>query len=332
MTDSPEAQMQLSNVKSANFRFQRFLLPVLSLIIFLIASFAIYRIVQDISMDQLIAELNRLTSGQVALALLFTMCSYLVLSGYDWLALRYIGRKLPFPTVALATFCSCAISYTVGLNLLSGGSVRYRVYVSAGLKAIDVVHVTLYGMVAFAFGTCFTAAIALAVHPEFVAGFTNLSPVVLRGLGIFAVMVGTSFVVFAFFRRFPLAIGRWKIRLPSGPVVLAQLSISIIDIFFAGGCFYILIPDPAVPFFGFIIVYALGIVAGMLSHVPGGLGVFDSIILLTFAYSVPAESLAAALIVYRVVYYLIPLALATTILAFREVLGRSVYTGKSKST
>jgi phosphatidylglycerol lysyltransferase len=114
--------------------------------------------------------------------------------------------------VALATFCGYAFANTVGLSLVSGGSVRYRVYVSAGLDAADVARVTVFSAVGLGIGLYLVAAAALIVHPDLVA--------------------------------------------------------------FAGACLYVLLPAPVVPFLAFLGVYAVAVTVGLVSHVPGGLGVF----------------------------------------------------------
>ena len=118
---------------SATSPIQRIVMPLISFGLFFVALAAIHHILGEVSYTQLIAELTTLTYAQLGLAVLFTIASFLALSGYDWAALVYIGRRLPYHTVALATFCGYAFANTVGLSLVSGGSVRYRVYVSAGL-------------------------------------------------------------------------------------------------------------------------------------------------------------------------------------------------------
>ena len=304
-------------------RFQRFLFPLITAVLFLVSIFAIGHMLDEITLEKIVSELSRLSYQQISLALLCTIASYWVLSGYDWMALRYLGRQLPYMTVVLATFCSCAISYTVGVNLLSGGSVRYRIYVGAGLSVGDVVRITLFGMIAFSVGTSVVAAMALCLQPDIIAKFTGIPSALLWNIGFFTLSACIAFLALTFWKRTPIKIARWKVRLPSFQITLSQLIVSIVDMIFAGGCLYILLSEPHIPFVGFLIVYSLSFIAGMVSHVPGGLGVFDGMMLLAFKEVLPAESLAAALVVYRIVYYLIPLILATAILAIREFRGRS---------
>lgn len=317
--DSPSSM----NTPSSQQRVQRFLFPLITAVLFLVSIFAVVHMLDEITLEKIISELSRLSYQQISLALLCTIASYWVLSGYDWVALRYLGLQLPYLTVVWATFCSCAISYTVGVNLLSGGSVRYRIYVAAGLGAGDVVRITLFGMIAFSVGTSVVAAMALCLQPDIIAEFTGIPSVVLWNVGFVTLSLCIAFLALTFCKRTPIKIARWKVRLPSFQITLSQLIVSVVDMIFAGGCLYILLSNPHLPFVGFLIVFSLSFIAGIVSHVPGGLGVFDGMILLTFKDTLPGESLAAGLLVYRIVYYLIPLILATTALAIREVMGRS---------
>jgi phosphatidylglycerol lysyltransferase len=322
-TDHPQVQSTIGPVR-------RIVLPLLSLALFLIAVAASYHILQEISLAQLLAQLNKLSNTQLAAAVLCTAGSYAVLAGYDWSALSYIGRRIPFRTVALATFCGCAIANAIGFNAISGASVRYRVYVSAGLNSFDVARVTLFGMIAFGIGTSVVAAAALVVHPELFAGFFRIPQSSVKNTGVLGLVAFAAFVTLSFGRRSPVRIGPWQFRVPSGRLTLTQFVISVADIILASTCLYVLIPEPAVPFLGFVAVYAVGIVAGMVSHVPGGLGVFESVILLAFRYSIPPESLAAGLLVYRAIYYLAPLMLAALTLATREAMERIAPVPKPK--
>ena len=131
-----------------------------------------------------------------------------------------------------------------------------------------------------------------------------------------------TLAVLFFFRRAPMRIGRWRFRLPSARIATAQLFFTLADIVFAGGCLYVLLNTPDVPFIAFLAVYSIATLAGMVSHVPGGLGVFESILLLSFHGLISTESLAAALLLYRAVYHLVPLSLAAALLAAREAIDR----------
>lgn len=297
-------------------------MSLVSLALFVVAVLAIRRILEEISYAHLLDAVAALSAKQITVAALFTLASYVVLTGYDWSALRYLRRRVPYRTIALATFCGCAISNAVGFNILSGASVRYRIYVPAGLNSLDVAGITVFGMAAFSVGVSLVTAVAVVVYPEMMAGLIAVSPTWLRIIGILAMIPLIGLVVLSFLRRAPVRIGWWHVRLPTGRIAVAQLLVTLVDIVFAGGCLYVLIDEPAVPFLGFLAVYVVGVQAGMISHVPGGLGIFESLVLLSFRHQIPIATLAAALLMYRAIYYLAPLILAATVLLGREILER----------
>ncbi|MGQ0593333.1 MAG: lysylphosphatidylglycerol synthase domain-containing protein [Gammaproteobacteria bacterium] len=299
------------------------LMTLLSLVLFTVAVGAIYHVCKDLDVARLLAHLSALSAGQILTALLLTAGSYAIFTGYDWSGLRYIGARIPYRTVALAAFCGCAIANTVGVNLVSGGSVRYRIYVPAGLSSLDVARITLFGMAAYGLGNFVIAAAALFVYPELIAGFTGLPAATLHAIGIVGLAAFGAAIAATFVRHAPLRLGRLEVPLPTPGLAVAQIILTLTDIVLAGACLYLLLDSPGVPFLGFLVVYTLATVAGMVSHVPGGIGVFEGILLVTFRGIIPTESLAAALLVYRVVYNLLPLAIATGLLIGRETWERT---------
>lgn len=301
-----------------------FLLIALGL--FIAALWAIHHMLADITFAHMIDEIRSLSKQQIGLALFFTLCSFVALMGYDWSALNYIGHHLPEKTIAFASFCGYAFSNTLGLSLLSGGSVRYRIYVAKGLDAADVARVTLFNMLAFGIGIHIVGAVALTIQPELLASLFGVSGNLLRGIG-FIVLISVALLVFWTHHRTksaqPVQIARWSFQLPTTRIILLQLIVSVLDIIFCGACLYVLIPSTNLQFVEFLVVYTLAIMAGITSHVPGGLGVFDGIMLLALADKVPAEGLSAGLLMYRIIYHLGPLILAMLLLAFKEVRDRA---------
>ena len=284
---------------------------------------AIYHVCKDLDVARLVAQLSALSAGQILAALLLTAGSYTIFTGYDWSGLRYIGARIPDRTVALAAFCGCAIANTVGANLVSGGSVRYRIDGAGGpvqprrrahhalrhggLRARQLRHRGGGG----------------AVYPELIAGFTGLPATTLHAIGIVGLIAFGAAIAATFLRRAPLRLGRLEVPLPTPGLAITQILLTLTDIVLAGACLYLLLDSPEVPFLGFLVVYTLATVAGMVSHVPGGIGVFEGILLLTFHSLIPTESLAAALLVYRAIYNLLPLAIATVLLMGRETWERT---------
>ncbi len=264
---------------------------------------ALARLTREIHFAQVRAALHDLSGTQVAMALGFTALSYLALTLYDVMALRIIGRPLPWRTAALASFTSYTLSHNLGLSLLTGGSARYRIYSAAGLDGPDVARVVGIASATFWAGIVTVAGLALALRDGAltIAGATiGADAAHAAGVGILA--LAAALVAACAVRRAPLRLWRLSVPLPDARQALAQIAIAALDTAAAAAALYVLIPgaQPALlP--AFVLAYALGIVAAVVTHVPGD-----------------RADLFAALIAYRVIYYLAPLALGVALLAWHE--------------
>ena len=307
---------------------RRLTVPAVSLLLFIVALFAIRHLAQDVSYHELIAELGAMPAHQLALAVLATFGSYAALVCYDWTALRYVGKLLPWRSIALGGGCAYAVSNAVGLGAVSGGAVRFKIYGAAGLHAADIARVTLFCVGSFGIGIHFVGVAALVINPHVLAALVGLSPDTMRWLGI-AILAGMAGVAAAaFVRKTPLLIGRWRVSLPGPRLALQQLAISVADIMFAGLALYVLLPGGTMPFAAFLTIYSVATLAGLASHVPGGVGVFEGVILLALRDRAPPEAITAALLVYRGIYYLMPLIIAGVVLSAAELLTRRLVVGR----
>jgi phosphatidylglycerol lysyltransferase len=279
---------------------------------------ALNALTKEIRYRDVRAAVHALTPAQIVLALAFTAASYLALTFYDFLALRIIGRPLPWRTAALASFTSYTLSHNLGLSLLTGGSARYRIYVAAGLDGPDVARVVALAAGNFWAGVLTIGGAAMLVHPgRLDFGPVSLAPAAthLGGAAILAFMA--TLVVVAGRVKGPLSILGLRLPLPRPRDIAAQTGIGFVDLSCAAGALFVLIPatDPAqLP--AFVLAYALGIVVALVSHVPGGLGVFEAVVLAVLP--IDKATLFAALIAYRLVYYLLPLVIAALLLVWHE--------------
>lgn len=255
------------------------------------------------------------------LALLATAGSYLALTGYDVLALRHLQRPLPYARVAAASFMATAVGHNLGLAMLSASAVRMRLYTAWGLSAPEVA--LMAGLVAFTFGLGVTAAtgLALLIEPAAALSALHLDAITGQAMGALLLLAVAGYLGFAWRRRLPLTLGNWRLQVPGVDLAWRQVALALVDLSCAALALWALLPaDVAPPFAVFVGVYVLAIVAGIVSHVPGGLGVFETVLLLALP-QVPRDALLAAIIGYRVVYYLVPLALAALLgstMALRE--------------
>ncbi|MFK3773513.1 bifunctional lysylphosphatidylglycerol flippase/synthetase MprF [Pseudomonas sp. NPDC089406] len=259
-------------------------------------------------------------------ALLATVVGFVILLGYEWSATRYAAVQLPPRTLLLGGFSAFAIGNAIGLSMLSGGSVRYRLYARQGLGAAEVARMTVFASLSLGCALPPLAAIATLSDLPSAATALRLPAPLLGGIAV-AVLVLTVALVIGLSRRRlteqPLAdsllvqFGRRTLRLPNGRLAALQLLITALDVAAAATVLYMLLPE-APPFGAFVLVYLLALAAGVLSHVPGGVGVFEAILLAAFANQLGAAPLAAALLLYRLIYVVLPLLLACVLLLANE--------------
>ncbi|CRI58626.1 bifunctional lysylphosphatidylglycerol flippase/synthetase MprF [Pseudomonas sp. CCOS 191] len=259
-------------------------------------------------------------------ALLATLAGFVILLGYEWSASRYAAVQLPPRTLVLGGFSAFAIGNAIGLSMLSGGSVRYRLYARQGLGAAEVARMTVFASLSL--GCALPPLAALATLSDLPAAATALRlPAPLLGGIAVAVLVAAVALVMGLYRRRlpeqPLAdnllvqFGRRTLRLPGARLTALQLLITALDVAAAATVLYLLLPE-APPFGAFVLVYLLALAAGVLSHVPGGVGVFEAILLAAFANQLGAAPLAAALLLYRLIYVVMPLLVACVLLLANE--------------
>lgn len=299
-------------------RYRRWLVALAVLAVALFGFAALHSLLAEVRLKEVRAALHDIPDERIGLALALTVGSYLCLTLYDVLALLAIGRPLPWRTAALASFTSYTVSHNLGLSLLTGGSARYRVYANAGLELGDVARVTLLASASFWGGVALIGAAALLVTGGPVdLGIVTIAPVAGHVAGA-ALLAGIA-LLFAARASGRQLVGRGKFVLPvpPAPTMAAQLGVAASDLMFAATALYVLIPaSSAPPFELFLLAYAVGLVAVLVTHVPGGIGVFEAVMLATVPGDRPG--LFAALLLYRVIYYLLPLVAAAGLLGVLE--------------
>ena len=290
-----------------------------SLGVFLAAVYVLYRNLEHVRLADVIARLETLPAIQVAAALVLTMASYLVLTGYDYLSLRYVGRSLPYRAVASTSFIAFAFSHNVGLALVSGGSVRYRVYSGLGLGVVEIAEIVVFCAVTYSLGITTVGGLMLSLDPTNVSSILEIPARLVRLNGIALLAVGLIYLGAAAIRQRPIRLGRFSMRLPSFGSGLLQVALASVDLALAGGVVYVLMPpDADVTYRTFLGIYVLASAAAILSHVPGGLGVFETVIVVMLP-DVPKDASLGALVAFRVIYFLLPLALAMLSMAGHEI-------------
>ncbi|MFD1881622.1 bifunctional lysylphosphatidylglycerol flippase/synthetase MprF [Paracoccus pacificus] len=297
----------------------RVLLPyLLVLLLFVLGIFALYRLLAPIDIQTVAAQIRATPWHIVLLALMSTFAGYLCLAGYDWSALRHLGKKLPWPVILSGGFLAYAFGNTIGLSAISGGAVRWRLYSGLGLDGYDIAAVSTFTAISFGVATTLLGLGALAVHPSALSSVVPLAPETLRLLALAAIVAVLAPLIWASVTRRRLRIGRFNLAAPKPGILAAQLLISLGDITFSALTLYLFLPGNGPDFLTFVAVFAAATMAGVISHVPGGIGVFETIIIAALPAVGGVHEFAAALLLYRLVYFLVPFALALIALSLFE--------------
>jgi uncharacterized membrane protein YbhN (UPF0104 family) len=284
---------------------------VVSVAIAAIAIYALTHALKKVDFGEVLAVVHRTDSGLIALALALVAVSYGSLTLYDLLALRTIGRSgVPYRIAALASFTSYPIAHGIGAVALISPVIRYRVYQASELGAVDVANICFLTGLTFWLGNLTSLGLSLLIDPGAISLFDYL-PQTLNRLVATALLLGiAAFVVWSWLSPRSIGTRRWPVRLPSGPMVLLQIVIGIVDLSAAALAMYVLVPSAMnIDIFRLTAVFIAATLLGFASHAPAGLGVFDAAILLGLGGD-DKEPLIAALLMFRFLYHLLPFMIA----------------------
>ncbi|MBP0482718.1 bifunctional lysylphosphatidylglycerol flippase/synthetase MprF [Sagittula salina] len=304
------------------------LLPYfVTIALFAAGAWALHHLLAPVDLRSVMAQARATPAHILLLAVLTTAASYMTLIGYDWSALRYIGKRLPLPVTMLGAFLGYAFGNTIGAGPITGGAVRYRIYSALGLSAYDIAAIATFGASAFGFGATIIGFGALVIHPHALGHLLHLDPATIR-YGSLAIVATACAILFAIAaRQSEITVRGIALRPPTPGIMAAQFVFTAVDLLLAAATLYLLLPPSDLGFPTFLAVFAAAIMAGVVSHVPGGVGVFETVIIAALPPSVPVEQAATGLLLYRLVYYLLPFFVALVILAvteFRHASGRSL--------
>ncbi|KRB85753.1 hypothetical protein ASE00_02985 [Sphingomonas sp. Root710] len=278
---------------------------------------ALHRLTEEVALSDVRRAFHALPATHVAGAIALTVMSYLALTLYDVVALRVIGRRLPWRTAAYASFASYTLSHNLGLSLLTGGSARFHIYSRAGLDSTDVARVIAIASIAFWTGVFTVAAITMLMGwgTLDMAGYAVPRALQILAGGAFVGVIALSLA--ALMRWRSASLFGWRVALPSPGQGVAIIAVSAVDLSVASAALFILLPGATFAAWpDFFLGYAMAIIIALISHVPGGIGVFEAVIIAT----TPGDptDIAAALIAYRLIYYILPLIGAAALMAWVE--------------
>jgi glycosyltransferase 2 family protein len=275
---------------------------------------------RDIDVDKVVAALRAQSGQKIRTAGVFVVAGYITLTFYDYFALRTIGQhKVPFQVAALASFTSYTIGHSLGAATLTGGLVRYRIYSVWGLSAVDVAKIAVVTGMTFWLGNAFVLGSAIFYAPEAAGVVDRLPAWINRIIGLSGLIAVACYLIWLLPQRRTLGWSEWRIVLPNPPFTLLQIAIGATDLTLVTLAMYSLLPvEPPVDFVSVLVIFVTATLLGTVSHAPGSLGVIEAAVLIGLP-QFEKEELLAALLTFRVLYFVIPLCLAALVFGLREL-------------
>ena len=300
----------------------RWIGPIAALAVFGGVAYVLHREMAHLHLRDVFKELRGIPVTDVGAALLITALSYWTLSFYDLLGLRYLRKSMPYARMVFTSFIAYAFGHNLGLAAFTGAAIRLRLYASAGLTAIDVVTVQGFCSLTSGIGLATLGGLSMILEPQQLHAALHLPLWWTRIVGTALLGIVAAYAICSIVVRRPLEIRGWQLRIPRPSISFPQIALGLLDLSIASAVLYVLLPDEAnVTYLAFLGAYAAAVTVGIISHVPGGIAVFETVIILAIP-QVPASALLGSMLVYRAVYYLVPLAVAALLFGAKEIEAR----------
>jgi hypothetical protein len=293
-----------------------------SLLIVVFAITTLVRTLKGVDTGVILVALTEIPHRNIALAALCVVCAFCTLTFYDFFALRTIGKKhVPYRIAALSSFTSYSIGHNIGATVFTGGAIRFRIYSDYNLSAVDVAKICFLSGLTFWLGNTFVLGIGMALHPWSASAMDQLPPTLNRLIALSCVAASFAYLVWLALgeNRRELGQNGWKVTLPSARLTLLQILIGVVDLGFCALAMFLLMPaQPDIDFLSLAVVFILATLLGFASHAPGSIGVFDAAMLVALP-EFGREQLLATLVVFRILYFMIPFSIAISIMGVREL-------------
>lgn len=267
--------------------------------------------------SELIGYLKTLRGSRILLVLLSTGVSYGILTGFDWLALHFLRKPVPYPQIALAAFVSYSLSKNLGISWVTGGSLRFRFYSRYGIGLKEVTKLVLFNTATFLLGFLFWGGLSFAVFP-FKNGSASFPELTVRLIGLGLLALPSLYLTASLLGWKTLSFRRRKWSIPPFKIAILQLVLGILDVFFTIWILYLLLPAGAITLPSFFGIFFTGELLAILSHAPGGIGIFETAMFEMLKDLFSEQLLLSSLLLYRIAYFLLPLAVGVTLLAIDQ--------------
>ncbi|ACC82965.1 lysylphosphatidylglycerol synthase domain-containing protein [Nostoc punctiforme] len=285
-----------------------------------LSMWAIANELHEYNYRDILNSLAAIPKSRLSWAIWLTALGYLVMIGYDILGFSYINRSLNWNKIALTSFISSAFSNTIGFALLTGSAIRYRFYASWGVSAVAIAQVIAFANFTFWLGMFAVAGCLFLINPLKIPTQLHLPFATVHPIGVIFLLLVAGYLLGSIFIKQPLIIRGQEFRFPDFKISLIQIAISGLDWILAAAILYAVLPSNiSLSYLDFLGIYLLAMFAGVVSNVPGGLGVFETIILLILSSQISAAAILGSMLAYRGVYYFLPLLVASGLLGIYEI-------------
>ena len=294
--------------------------PFIALVFFAGALWVMHNELKAHSFHEIAIHIREIPLSRVLFALAFTMLNYLIMTGYDLLALRYIKHPFSYGKTALASFIGYAFANNMGFAMITGASIRYRLYSSWGFSLIEITKIIVFCTLTLWLGFLCLGGVVFLLEPLRIPQILHLPISSVRPIGIVFLLGLVAYFALSVLREKPFLVQKWEIVLPSQSLFIPQILIAMLDWTLAASVLFFLLPESmALTFPAFLAIFLLAQIAGIASQVPGGLGVFEAVIILLISPAIHDASPLGALLIYRGMYYVFPLVSAAFLLGGYEI-------------
>ena len=281
-----------------------------------ISSFLLYRTLTQYDFAELVQSVRAVPASSLLAAIGWAAASYVCLTANDWLAVRFAGRRLPYRQTALTSFVALSFGHNIGFAALSSGAIRYRFYSKAGLGLADVAKVIVFCGCTIFLGMFILAVATLITRPDLAEQMTGVSRDAVRGIGIALAVVPCAYLAASILIRRPIHVLGRSFDMPSPRLVLGQIAVGTVNFLFVAACLDATVSAIAdVHYFAVLSAFILANIATIVTHTPGGLGVIETVVLLVLQ----RPDLIGAVLLFRFVYFLLPLCLGAMLFATAEL-------------
>jgi len=299
-------------------------LPLLAAALFGLALVILRRQLAAHHWSEIVRHVRNLSPGALTGAALLTASSYAALIGYDALALEYIRKRIRPLQVVLASFIAYALSQTLGFAVFTGGAVRYRFWSSWGLSAGEIGRAVGFNAITFVLGVVVLVGAAMVADPVTFGSILGTHPLAFQLIGSLLLSTVVGYLLLTLFRRRPLRLFGLQFDVPPFWLAVGQLVMSCLDWGLAASVLFVLLPELGIGLPAFVGVFVLTFVVGLGSHVPGGLGVFETLMVIALAPYTDAAHVLGSVVAFRAIYFLGPFLLGSLGLLAAETVRQRV--------